>query len=287
MKAQIPAHVLQALARIMRITGHTADDQMAVVLGFPRPDTNWVKFIRRGTAAGLEISKQITTGRNGKPTFTWRLSVFHPGALLAALNAYRAPAPPEEDPRPLDGREVISCPGFDDVMNVFMVDGVDTGEQIIYGLPKGNLPWKDVVEGLLASGRALDVTKTYFVDETDGKVKHVWRVAWKPDAKPVPMPAPSKPQRDIHKEVGLPQRSASDLEDANREATEKALQMYRERHGMTQGPDGKWRVPLDPYGRVTKVVLFNPERACYVPGIDYSKTGEVTREMIEKPEQKS
>jgi len=284
MKAQITPQQLQSLGLLMRITGHTADNQMAVILGFPKPKTDWVKFIRRGAMGGLEIAKQITMGRNGRPTFTWRLSVFHPSHLLEALKGYQRPGPPEEDPKALDGHEVVPCPGFDDVMNVFMVEAVDSGEQIVYGLPKGTLPWKDVVEGLLASGRALDVAKVYFVDDTDGKVKHVWRVAWKPEAK-MP-PRPEAPRRDIHKEVDLLQRSASDLEEANRLATEKAREMYRQRHGMTQGDDGKWRVPLDPYGRVTKVVLFNPEGACYVPGIDMSKTGEITREMLENPEKR-
>lgn len=287
MKAEIPAALLQKLARLVRITGHVADDNMAVVLCHPNPRTDWTRFIRKAASANIEVAKQITMNDRGHSTYIWRLSIPKPSNLLVAINNYDKPSPPEEEPKPAEG-ESVSCPGFDDVMNVLAVETLDSGERIIYALPSGNLAWKDVVEGLLTSGRALDIAKTYFVDEADNKIKYIWRIVWKTEAQPpvsasVPSP-PKKEGKDICKEIGLPQAGSSELEELNRAALEKAQEIYRQRHGMVLGSDGKWRVPLDPYGRVTKAVLFNPERACWVPGIDYTKTGEVTREMLEKPE---
>jgi hypothetical protein len=273
------------LGRVMRIRGQSADDHLAVILGHPQLKADWVKFIHRAARSGIEICKLISLEK-GRPTFVWRLSISRAGDLMDALKAYERPAPPEIDPKALEGHEPVSHPGFDEMMTVLTVEKMPTGEEIIYGIPKGALPWKDVVEGLLASGRAIDVAKVYFVDETDSKVKHVWRIAWRAG---VNLPRPEKPPRDIHQEVNVPQRSnaGENPVDVERERTRKAVETHRQRMGLVQGPDGKWRVPLDPYGRVTKVVLFDPERACYVPGIDMSKTGVITREMLETPEKKT
>jgi hypothetical protein len=58
---------------------------------------------------------------------------------------------------------------------------------------------------------------------------------------------------------------------------QKAVDAYRAQCGMTQGPDGKWRVPLDQNGRVSKVVLFNPA-VLRVSGV---RVDEVTRSLLE------
>lgn len=280
MTMQIPSRLIQALRRLMRLTGQSADSRMTVVLGHPLQSTDWQRFIQQATRAGVEVVKQVRRGADGRPAYAWRLVFSHPSALANALRDYARPSPPPKPPQPVEIRQSQSHPDFDDLLHVALVES--SGEmELVYGLPRSGLPWKEVTDGLLASGRAVDIAKVYFTENRGGTLRYVWRILWRPDGAPRVLPVP--PPKDVRRSMIVAQPEIGVAADVERRKTEEAIELYRRRSGMVQDAEGRWRVPLDPYGRIAKAVLFDPERACHVPGIDANHTGPVTRAMIENP----
>jgi len=300
----VPAGVLQLLGRYMQITGTASEGALTIFLGQPKPKVDWNRFIYCLVAAGVEVGKWISVSKKtGAVVFTWRLTVDKPAALQSGLSAMRSLVmPPVAEPRPVAG-EPMPYPSLDDLMKVIAVEAVGTGEEVLYVMPDpaSGVTWREVVTELLSSGRVADVSKVYQRGD-DGKLEFVWRVIWNAvdagdqasegqkgeDEDGIPIEVPEtvkKPGRAIHEDIKLKQRTVSAEEARAREAVDEAVDTYRKRLGLVQGEDGKWRVPLDPYGRVTKAVLFDPEHLASVPGIRTSLvTGDMLRSVREKRE---
>lgn len=294
----VPAGVLQLLGRYMQLTGTASEGVTTIFLGQPKPKVDWNRFVFCLVSNDVEIGKWILVSKKtGAVVFTWRLAVDRPASLHKALSDMRAAVLlPIPEARPVAG-ESMPYPGFDDAMRVIAVEAVGTGEEVLYVMPDPakKTPWREVVAGMLASGRGVTDVAKVFQKAEDGRIEFVWRIIWNVLGANDRADGTAKPRKDedgiriavpegvegpgkaIHEDIKLRQRTVSVEEARAREAVSEAVDTYRRRLGLVQGEDGKWRVPLDPYGRVTRAVLFDPEHAATVPGI---RTGLVTGSML-------
>lgn len=280
----IPSDTRLKLSRLMRITSHAADDRTAVILGHPLPKVSWEAFVRIAVSEGIEVAKQITLDSSDRPVYSWRLVVEKPTALASALHRFTSSRMVRSAPQPVPPQEVVDCPLFGDLLHVYSYEVLDQ-EHVVYGMPiESDLPWAEAVVGLLRTGKVVDLSKVYFLDDQNLS-RFIWRVIWAEDGAASGPALPPEVVLDIT-EKGRVLQADSGKPEMSKERVEEATDDYRARYGMVMDEKGRWRVPLDPYGRVTKAVLFNPERAAYVSGIDYSRTGTVTRAQLEGAERK-
>jgi hypothetical protein len=275
----VPPPLLSKLGRYLRVTRSLLDGEEIHVWGQPAT-SRWWHFVRTMTLHGVEVSKEIEAGKQ-TPVFIWRLVAAGQNALASALGAVGGGSAPNTEPGPFPVRRFVDEPGLSEVLDVAFAAEQEEG-RVLFVLPKRDapMPWAEIVSGLLLTEGAEGMAKVY-LRRRDGVMGYLWRVVLGRSRDPKRIERKKDPKREAKTKVLQPDVIAPKLSEPTKQQLDEATELYRKRWGMVQGPDGTWRVPLDPNGRVTKVVLFNPERVCRVPGIDEARTGIVTVAQLE------